>query len=177
MSPEITTELHIPDLWYDFFARLLPGITFIAALRVLALSNTTFPDFPEMIVLTFAGYISALITQPLSSWLTGLIESKVGRLPPGEQDRIVFIRKIQKKFGESSRQTLILGKMHAESTFFVQLAVLSLIVFVIQLLKGATLLPTIAFHLLWVILMISNASAVASRRVKRGQQLNEAMKK
>lgn len=178
MSPDIKTELHIPDLWYDFFARLLPGITFISALRLLVFSNKTFPDFAEMIALVFAGYISALITQPLSSWITGLIQSKFGRLPSGEQDRVIFIRKIQQNLGESSRQTLVLSKMHAESTFFVQLAVLSPFVFIIQLLMAtAAVWPTLAFHLLWIILMISNASAVASRRIKRGQQLNEAMKK
>ena len=43
MSPSIQTELKIPDLWYDFYTRLIPGTAFIASTRILFLNSCKLP--------------------------------------------------------------------------------------------------------------------------------------
>jgi len=79
MGTEFKTELKIPDLWYDFYARFLPGAAFIAALRLIILKNNTFLPTTgmELFLLLFTGYFCALISQPLSSRLAIMINNFV----------------------------------------------------------------------------------------------------
>jgi hypothetical protein len=88
-----------------------------------------------MIILAIAGYIVGLLTQPLSSRLTTIIESRFGPLPEGVPDGYVFITNTQRKLRASSREieASVLGKRHAEITFFVQLAALLLLAVIVVL--------------------------------------------
>lgn len=70
------------------------------------------------------GYISALITQPLSSRLVIVFESAFGTCQkrPKDQSRSQFIKYVQKQLGEEKRMSLVISKMKAEINFFIQMS-------------------------------------------------------
>jgi hypothetical protein len=67
MSIALTTEKLIPDLHWDFFARLLPGVVFIILYRYLILGLENVPsNIIEIVCLIFLGFVASLITQPIA---------------------------------------------------------------------------------------------------------------
>jgi hypothetical protein len=70
MGTDVKADLHIPDLWYDFYARILPGSLFVFGLRYYYLSINTLPDLDEVVVLTIVGFVCGLFSQPVASRLT-----------------------------------------------------------------------------------------------------------
>jgi hypothetical protein len=175
MSPDIQANLEIPDIWFDFLARLLPGISFVAIVWLGFLEKPTPTGLEAIVGLFFAGYIIGLVTSPASSRVAKLIEARVGKLPQGEKDRIKFIRKVQSKLGYSSRQALLISKMHAEVVFFVQLAIYSLLVISVEIYKSISFYPTIAITIALLPIFIVEAFEVASRRFERVNGVYEAI--
>lgn len=45
MGAELKAELNIPDLWFDFYARFLPGTTFVIIVRFFLLGYKNIPAF------------------------------------------------------------------------------------------------------------------------------------
>ena len=120
----INAELKIPDLWYDFYARLLPGGLFVTAIYVLWPVPLDWPSPSKMVVLVAAGYVSALVSQPVASPLSHLIHWLVaGR-------KCHHVERIGK--GLNPHEASILDKMHGEVTFFTQCFVLTLVLLIVQ---------------------------------------------
>lgn len=166
MAVELKSELKIPDLWYDFYARLLPGSLFIAGLRTLYFGNYMIPTLRDGLVLLGASYLVGLASQPLSSRITGWIQT-LGERIAGINDKC-FVRRIQHNFHHDSRQALVLSKMHAEVAFFVQVGILSIILLIILRTSSKfnchyiTFIPAAAFLF---------ALEVANRRANRAKDL------
>ncbi|MBI4810369.1 MAG: hypothetical protein HY800_02795 [Ignavibacteriales bacterium] len=167
MSAEIKTELKIPDLWYDFYSRFLPGVIFVSGLRTLYYNICTFPNLPEVLVLLGAAYIAGLLTQPLSSQIIRFVHYLARKL--AKINDPLYIKRIQIRLGQESRPTLILSKMHGEVAFFVQamtlMAVLSIILWLDS--KGSWL---------WIIvipLLFACALEVSYRRIKRAGEYTQ----
>ena len=177
MSAEIKTELQIPDLWFDFYARLLPGLAFVAALRTLIFSDRTVPAATELVVIVAVGFFCGLLSQPFSSRIVGGLEWSAAKIRHRSTDYVNIITKQL----DSSNRALILSKMHGEVTFFTQLAVLSVGYGLVN-----RFCPPAPELLAWYISVIflgalGLAFEVADRRVKRAEReerlLDEAVLK
>src|SRR5262245_17290860 len=121
---EIKTELKIPDLWYDFYARLLPGAAFVAAIYILWPGPLSWPEPFQAVILVAVGYVSALVSQPIASPLSHLIHWLVARR------KAYYVESVAKKL--NPREASILDKMHGEVTFFTQCFVLTLVLLIAQ---------------------------------------------
>ncbi len=172
MSAEVSTEIRIPDVWYDFYARLVPGSVVVAAFYVLMCEKTIQPDGWEIVLILASGYVLSLFSQPISSRLTGglhrLSESIYGK-------NRTYVREIQRKLGTTSRQSMILSKMHGEVTFFVQMFVLSLALLAIDKF-GSVHWPAPLPALCWfIVAFLVAAFEVALRRLKRAIDVEMTM--
>ncbi len=123
----MSNELNIPDIWYDFYARLLPGTAFALATRYVLLNIQTVPTATELFIFLGIGYFLGLITQPLASRSRYALED-LARIPRKIEDKF-FIRKVQKKFEPDSRISMTISKMGGEITFFVQVGLFFIIYF------------------------------------------------
>ena len=173
MSPNIQTELRIPALWFDFYARLLPGTAFIAAVRVFVAGNAAMPSFSEMLFLAFAGYFSGMLSQPLGSRLTRAIERIVGKCKFHDA---TFVWSLERKLGSDSQEAPILAKMHGEVTFFAQLFVLAGFFFLVQLVQALTgdtcwSRPFVTFPV--ALYFLGGACEVALRRAERAAEVTK----
>jgi hypothetical protein len=161
---DIQTELKIPDLWYDFYTRLLPGSVFVAAIYIHWPCTPSWPTPLQTMILVAVGYVSALVTSPISSELSWGIHWLVA----GRKRNYVEI--ITKKL--NPHEARILGKMHGEVTFFTQCSMLTL------LLWGAQFVfvprykleqePCLTFVAVIVFLVL--AILTASRRKRRADR-------
>jgi hypothetical protein len=170
---EIKKELQIPDLWFDFYARLVPGVAFASALRFFVLFDKSVPSWNEIAGIAAGGFFCALLTQAVASRLTGKIESMVERLKKVDE---LHIATIQRMLGSSSRKAMILSKMHGEVTCFVQLGILSVIFLLISIVKN------LGWHVqtgVGVLILLSFGSAfeVADRRLKKALRYKETLDK
>jgi len=163
----LKTKLKIPDLWFDVYARLLPGTAFVAAIRVLLLGNVEVPNGKELFVLAFAGYLFALITQPISSRLARLVWYLADKVTSEE---VGYVDKVKQKLGRSTRESLILSKMHGEVTFFCQLSVLSVVYQVIQLTYRSTQQPWNPCCIVITFVFVAFAFEVATRCVDKAKK-------
>jgi hypothetical protein len=166
MSPDLQTNLEIPDLWYDVYARFLPGTIFTFAIRYFLLDITTIPTGIEIIMYIGAGYISALITQPIASLITDQIDKWILR---SKKKEMLFFRQAQKALGPGNQYSKIFSKMHGEVTFFIQVALLSILYFLIELIFHSD--TSYSLLIPWVISFLSFglSTIVAYRRFKRAE--------
>lgn len=171
MGNGIQTELKVPDLWYDFYARILPGSAFIAALRLLIFQNASIPEVREIIILVFAGYFCAILTQPIASQVSKQLEDLLEKKKAPNGDRL-YIRKVQTKLGRTSRESMILSKMHGEVVFFIQLTILGIIFLIIQILFGHS--NYIFWNIFFIVIFFIESCEVAYRRVKRAIDYEES---
>lgn len=164
MSNGINAELKVPDLWYDLYARILPGSAFVAAVRFTIKKNDQLPDFREIFLLAIAGYFCALISQPVSSRIAMWLENFIEKRKSPNSDRL-FIRKVQTKLGRTSRESMILSKMHGEIVFFIQLFVLAVVFLSLNFFfdLGGTIICNIVF----IVVFPLGAIEVTLRRVER----------
>jgi len=121
MSSPIRAELRIPDIWYDFFTRLLPGYAFWASIWYLV-KGPEEPGTMTAVLAVPAGYFIALAVQPVTLILIKWLEKQAER---GKESD--FVVKIQSLLGPETRRSLILSKIGAELTFFSQVVILSLV--------------------------------------------------
>jgi hypothetical protein len=70
MGDGFNAELKVPDLWYDFYARLLPGTAFVGCVRFFVFGKNGVASTIEALAILGIGYFSAMLTQPLASELT-----------------------------------------------------------------------------------------------------------
>lgn len=167
MSNGVHAELHIPDLWYDFYARFLPGTAFIASIRLIIVKNWKFPDtLVELILLAFAGYLAAFVTQPLSSRLARWIEEKAAG--HRKKDR-VYILKVQRQLSAKAKdkESSLISKMHGEIVFFIQLFHLSIVLLALQIYFQPFGCIGIFWSLLSTIIFFIEAWEISFRRLTR----------
>jgi hypothetical protein len=164
----ISTELRIPDLWYDFYARLVPGTAFVAAVYVFRLGAAAWPSTLQTVILGLAGYFTAIITQPISSRVTGWIHDLAAKVAGVER---LFVRRSARALDLGQQQ--ILSKMHGEATLFVQLSVFSVILIAHQALLDNDG-PRWFWFALAAVAFVLEALEVAHRRIKRAQDLTLA---
>jgi hypothetical protein len=166
MDPKIITELKIPDLWYDFYARFLPGTLFVASLYILWPGDASIPSGWMGAIIAFGGYIAGLLLQPLSSELTGLLHDLMAHLVTGDK---YYVRK--QKHLDPRR---ILSKMHGETTFFVQCFIMSSVLIILQMISSLNLessTGTIIANIFFIVYVLLMAVDMAWRRVRRAKLL------
>jgi len=168
MSTDIKTELKIPDLWFDFYARFLPGTLFVAAVYMLWPGDANVPSGLWAAILALGGYCVGLMVQPLSSELTGLVHNLIAWLVT--RDKYYVLKQ------EHLDPLRILSKMHGEATFFVQCFFLGIALLILQKTPsfqlestGKTVIATFIFF----IFALAMAVDVAWRRVRRAKFLSE----
>jgi len=157
-------DLKVPDLWYDLYARLLPGGAFVAVIRVLILSKIDVPSYSELLVLGAAGYFCGLLSQPIASNVARLMERLSEQWK--EKDRL-YVRNVQVRLGRGSREAMILSKMHGEVVFFSQLAVLSGAFGVLRWTTGPPPWLAVGANVPCLGFFVCAALEVAFRRLKR----------
>lgn len=163
----VQAQLHIPDLWFDFYSRFLPGAVFVAATRIFIFGNKAMPSYAELIVLALAGYLFGLLSQPISSRLTRLVETLADK---ASKVQIEYVASIQKKIGRNLRESLILSKMHGEVNFFCQLAVLSGVYQIIQRKLSIETHQWSQWYLSITLVSVIFAFEVAMRRVAKAKK-------
>jgi hypothetical protein len=150
---DLQAKLKIPDLWYDFYARFLPGSVFVAYIYYYLLVTPTWPTSLQAVILGIGAYLCGLVTQPLASVLTKLLHTWVeGRreqlenMPKNEQKddelkkgkkRVPYVLQIAQYLEPHERN--ILSKMHGEVSFFAQCFILSLTLIGLQVILGVQL--------------------------------------
>jgi hypothetical protein len=166
MGANFQTEVKIPDLRFDIYARLLPGTAFVGAAYYFFSRSPKILDVAGIVIGLFFGYFSGLVTQPLSSRVTGLLHDFVARRRGKDK---LYVKRVQKELDE--RQAMILSKMHGETTFFVQCAVLGLILLVVRLIHP-TLHASVESYVINAcvsIVFLLEAVEVADRRFRRAR--------
>ena len=171
MGADLKAELHVPDLWFDFYARLLPGTAFVGGIRCLILGIVDVPAWAEIFVILAIGYLAGLFTNPLGSRCAGRIE-RVAELSCSVKEAL-FIRRVQKELGPESRASMILFKMHGEVTFFVQLGLLSLVYWLVEIFVEQAVTPLKLYPLAFAAVCAVIAYEVALRRLQRAMKDGE----
>lgn len=170
----LNTELRIPDLWYDFYTRLLPGTTFVVCLRRFVLGEKTKIARLELWGTLSVGYFCGLLVAPLGSRLTGWILWLFDKKGDVEESKILL--------GRDSNEAMILNKMKGECCFFVHLLVLCVVFLILyhvnELSKEPQDIPSVVRVSAGLPDFCVLASfEVAHRRVKRGKFPREALKR
>lgn len=124
MSNTIKTEIAIPDNWYDFYTRLLPGTYFVTVAYLLLFKKLQFPSFQEMIILLGAAYLFGLMILPVSILLREFLSK---RMDKGFSEKKDSTEKVSYIIGREKRDSLIISKMYAEEIFYWQSSLVSLI--------------------------------------------------
>jgi hypothetical protein len=106
MANGLHAELRVPDLWYDFYARLIPGTAFVFALRWSTQDEWAITGGVELILLLLADFFCGLVINPISSRLTGILEGRIEQSKTGETH---FIQKVQAEAGQDTRSAMILS--------------------------------------------------------------------
>ncbi len=171
--PELKADMKIPDLWYDFYARLLPGCVFLGLTWHFVYGHPWPSSALAAAIAVGAAYCCALVSQPISSRLVVWIETRcvrgVGNEHPGD-----YVNRIQKALGTDSRRSMIISKMHGEVTFHAQMAVLGAILCILQVEKHGLDHTRTAWNLLAVAVFLAFAYEVAARRVDRARKYDPA---
>lgn len=117
----VVTDFKIPEINYDLFARLIPGFSFIFALRFFLYNRFIIGTFIEVVSMLCAGYIIGFITNPISSRICYYFESVAQKAVEKQKEKHTKeIMKISR-----TNNPLLFDKMHAETTCFIQLSLFS----------------------------------------------------
>ena len=170
MNGGIKTELKIPDLWYDFYARLLPGTAFIATLYILWHRTPSWPTVPQALILAAAGYFCGLVSQAVSSEISRWVEllvvkMKKGRNKKKKKEDKLYVEKIAKKL--TDHESKILGKMHGEVAFYTQCFLFSLVLLGLQIFPRFNLKQDWTLIIVAIIVFFILAFLTAWRRRRR----------
>lgn len=159
--------LKVPNPWYDVYARLLPGTAFVGALYYLFSTAPEMPNNIGVLVVLFCGYFSGMVTQPASSEITGFLQYIVAKKIHREDEFYVEI--IKKELDEE--QSMVLSKMHGETTFFVQCMVLGILLLLIRLFHPQVHGTPKAYvlHVCLCLFFLIAAVEVADRRLRRAR--------
>lgn len=165
MPTELSADLKVPDLWFDFYARFLPGTGFLMALHFSLSPNWEVPTAEKIVIGIFLGYLAGLFAQPISSTITGLIHWGISKC---HGEGRLFVEEAKRKVPEEAR---IINKMHGEATFFVQCGVLSIVLFVVLRQPGLCVRAEAELFTAWwvPVLLFVGAIVMSLRRFRRAR--------
>lgn len=129
MAPEMRTSTRFPDLWFDLWARLMPGVAFVALLRFFVLDHAWLPSIRGLLATLAAGYFIGFLTQPASAWLAVQVQDRLAR-SKGRDQGAGYWRSVCRARGRGDDDSRTLRRMHGEIVAFIQIAVLSLLLLV-----------------------------------------------
>lgn len=163
MAADVKMDLRIPDLWYDFYGRLLPGTAFVAMGRALLLNNTSLPSLAEAGILAGIGYLAGLILFPLVNMLSrGLY--RAAEYMHGKPRGYVYT--VGVALGPDTRWTIILSKLNAETAFFSNLTLFTVIFLYLAQLTDPPVVPPTWCSYVVTLVPLGLAFLVASNRVR-----------
>lgn len=165
MSNSIKTELNIPDIWYDFYARLLPGSFLVFSARYFIQNKWIVPTATETFLLISAGYFLGLFFQPLASSIAKLAFERTNGKTGAES-----IADVQAKVGAESRRSKVLSKMQAETVFFAQLIISDCLLLVLYFYSGLDKIHVLFALILVLPYLIFGLNNVAKRRFQKASR-------
>lgn len=117
----------VPDIWFDLYARLLPGLGFVLAFIAMREINLFELGPTTVATSVVVGFLIGHVIQPFSSQLAFAIETREGIGDVSVQ--------VDKLLDARSRQILVLSKQHAECASMAAFCLLSAFFFLICLLN------------------------------------------
>ncbi|MFT5730784.1 MAG: p-aminobenzoyl-glutamate transporter AbgT [Desulforhopalus sp.] len=109
---------NIPDIWYDFYARFIPGFTAIVTFNFLHSQNIKSPKIEVLVYYIILGYIIGHIIQPSSAKIARKIQYE-------KYDNEENIKNCRENIDASTREAKLLSKQHSECVCFVSLSILT----------------------------------------------------
>lgn len=133
------TLSQVPDIWYDLFARVFPGLYFCFGAYLILGRDLVDLKWENCLVFILASYVIGHAQQPLAGWSAGrLFAQKIGapiggfaifpkmlqasneKAPDGFGDASISEKRhallSRKSYGYVSREALVLAKQHAETS-------------------------------------------------------------
>jgi len=117
----------VPDVWYDLYVRIFPGVYFCIALLFFYRSSIGTNSIGGGITMVLAGYIIGHMAQPSVGWCVGKI-SKSLRI----SERRKYLRSIR-IIDANSRDSLIMSKQHAEVASMISFMIFTILLSIIIL--------------------------------------------
>jgi hypothetical protein len=124
-------DLKVPDLWYDAYARLMPGALFVGLTRALVLQKPDVPSATEVAILAGLGYVVAFMSQPFASILARVTKNWAEN-KGSQKYGAGYVREVQARIGPKSQEAAILNKMQGEIMAFCQFVVLGIVFMTLQ---------------------------------------------
>ncbi len=166
MDGKTITELKIPDVWYDFYARFIPGLVFVFSLRFFLYGHIFSIGATDILVMMFISYIVGLINQPIASTLTERIEKLAIRKYSNKN----LVPEVQHKLGQGTRRALVLSKMKGEISCFSQLFFITIYLFLIYLFIGGSNYMCICWFVVFMLYFPLGSYSFALRRNKKAER-------
>lgn len=132
MGADVKADVTIPDIWYDVYARLMPGAAFVFGTRYVVLPEWKTPTPTELVTILLAGLFVGLVSQPMASWLVKALERR--RWP--NDNAAERIAQLEAQLGPESRHAKILSKAMGEAQFFSQLLWLTLVLLLVGVIRS-----------------------------------------
>lgn len=98
----------LPDIWFDWYARLIPGTIGLTIYLLGTCHFQTIPDISQIFVIMLLGYLVGHIFQPVSSFVVKKIEgrfkneNKYAKAKSNTKIRSSSIRKVSKAHAEAN---------------------------------------------------------------------------
>lgn len=170
----------IPDVWFDLYARLIPGFFCVITAGFLFFD---IQPTNQLLLIFVLSYVVGHIAQPIASLVARVLEYQIF-------DRNGNIKKCRKYFDAGSRESKLLSKQHAECACFASLSILTVIIFAATKIKSMSSVCSVCSdtseYILWGLLLyfiictFLRAHAVADRaktyqeRISTEQQSNKS---
>ena len=121
------TIAKLPDIWYDFYGRLLPGAYGVSFFQLFVLGQSIEATLENFLYIMISGYLLGHIFQPISSMIILWRERKHD---PDDQKG-----QVNSEMGPETRAAHLLSKAHAEGAGMVSFFIFTLIIGLAQTLK------------------------------------------
>jgi hypothetical protein len=69
---------NLPDIWFDWYARLIPGCFGVGLYLYLSANIPSSPTAVELTAFVLCGYALGHVLQPLAGLLVKLLENRIG---------------------------------------------------------------------------------------------------
>jgi hypothetical protein len=122
------SEVKLPEVYYDLCSRVIPGVYFILALRYLIYNSLGISTIIDLMLTVGLSYIIGFVTNPVSSRLCAVMENLA--VKTHKPDAYTKEKEMCKHVTIFDRKSAQADKMHAEITGFVQLALLTIPIWV-----------------------------------------------
>lgn len=189
-------QLKIPEIYYDFFVRLLPGVYFILVTNFMVYDLNLTKDLAGLLCWVFISYFAGLLMNPVSALILMVIED-IPKLKKIEDANEKLIHKIISRYDDNANGThhaqdptiettksndcfvsscnltsstfhpRLFDKMNAEVLCFIQLACFSSALSVVVLINNGFVLWKTLVAILVVTYCMGSAVSYSIRRKNR----------